>query len=171
MEEYIRGFCGVDGQLLSYGLRDVLEPPAAASDPTYCTNGSNYFTHNEEMIACGSILGSPAVSVSNPEAVGPFTYSFITDRALIWDNMVTIFQVSDSWTYLKPSNKHNGVRMGYKIIYNHYLGPSDINYMASGAEKKLTQCTYTREKINWIFEKYATLHKEQHNILESLKEH
>ena len=43
--------------------------------------------------------------------------------------------------------------------------------MAAGTEKKLTQCTYTGEKRNWTFKKYATFRKEQHNILESLKEH
>ena len=43
--------------------------------------------------------------------------------------------------------------------------------MSYGAEKKLDQCTNTGEKRNWTFEKYNTLHKEQHNILESLMEH
>ena len=47
MEEYIRIFSGVDGQTLIYGLRDNLEHPAAASNPTYRTNGSKYFTHDE----------------------------------------------------------------------------------------------------------------------------
>ena len=47
VEEYIRGFQGVDGQPLSYGLRDGLIAPFATSDPTYCPNGSKYFTHDE----------------------------------------------------------------------------------------------------------------------------
>ena len=61
--------------------------------------------------------------------------------------------------------------MGYKLIYINYLGLNNINQMASGAEKKLAHCTYTGEKINWKFDKYATLHQEKHNILKSLKEH
>ena len=61
--------------------------------------------------------------------------------------------------------------MGYNLIYNNYLGPSNIEHMANVAEKKLAQCTYTGEKRNWILEKYVTLHKEQHNTIESLKEH
>ena len=52
VEEYIRGFRVVDGQPLSYGLRDYLEPPAVANNPTHRANGSKYFTHDEEMIAC-----------------------------------------------------------------------------------------------------------------------
>ena len=79
-----------------------MEPPSAARDPTHRANVRNYFTHDEEMIACGSIISSPAVSRSDPGAAGPFTDSIITDRALIWDKMVAIFQGSDTWTYLTP---------------------------------------------------------------------
>ena len=55
----------------------------------------------------------------DPESVGPFTESFITDRALIWDKMVAIFQGLDVWMYLKLSKKHNNGSMSYKIIYNN----------------------------------------------------
>ena len=47
VEEYIRGFRGVDDQPLSYGLRYSLEPPVATIDPTHYANGSKYFTHDE----------------------------------------------------------------------------------------------------------------------------
>ena len=82
-EDYIRGFRGVDGQPLSYGLRDDLEPPADTSDPIHRASVSKCFTHNEDMIACGLILSGPVVFESVPETVGPFTNFFITDRALI----------------------------------------------------------------------------------------
>ena len=45
------------------------------------------------------------------------------------------------------------------LIYNHYMGASNIYHMVDGAEKKLDQCSYTGEKRNWTFEKYSTLHK------------
>ena len=51
VEKYIRGFCGVYWQPLSYGLRDTFISPVAAIDPTYRANGSEYFTHDEDMIA------------------------------------------------------------------------------------------------------------------------
>ena len=51
VEEYIRVFCGVDGQSLSYGLRDDLIAPVAAIDPTYRDNEREYFTHNKDMIS------------------------------------------------------------------------------------------------------------------------
>ena len=43
--------------------------------------------------------------------------------------------------------------------------------MVSGAEKKLSHWTYTGENINWTFNKYSTLHKDQQKILKSQKEH
>ena len=106
-------------------------------------NGSEYFTHDEEMIARGSILSGPAALRSDPEAVIPLTNSFIIDRSLIWDKVVAIFQGSDAWTYLKRVNKHFDGIMGYKLIYNHYLVQSNIDHMAAGTYKKLVQCTYT----------------------------
>ena len=53
LEEYIRGFCGVYGKPLIYGLMYDFIALVAASDPMYRTNGSEYFTHNEEMITQG----------------------------------------------------------------------------------------------------------------------
>ena len=41
--------------------------------------------------------------------------------------------------------------------------------MAAGVEKKFSQRSYTGENRNLTFEKYATLHKEHHNILDSIK--
>ena len=68
--------------------------------------------------------------VSDPESVRPFTNWLITDRVLIWDKMVSIFQGSDAWTFLNPDKKHCDGRMGYKLIYNHYIGPSNIYHKA-----------------------------------------
>ena len=85
---------------------------------------------------------------SDPKAVGPFTDLFIIDISLIWDKMGAIFQGSDAWTYLNPAKDNCDRIMGYKLIYNHYLCPSNIDHMADGAEKKLSQCTYTGEKRN-----------------------
>ena len=40
VEDYIKGFCVVDGQTLSYGLMDDFISPFDASHPTYRANGS-----------------------------------------------------------------------------------------------------------------------------------
>ena len=43
--------------------------------------------------------------------------------------------------------------------------------MTARAENKLAQCIYTGKKRKRTLEKYATLHKEQNNILKSLIYH
>ena len=73
--------------------------------------------------------------------------------------MVAIFQGLDAWVHLKPDKKHGDVRLVFRIIYNHLFGPIKIYHMADGAEKNITQCSYTGLKRNWIFEKYANLNK------------
>ena len=103
-----------------------MEPTDPASDPTHCANGSEYFTHEEVMIAFGSIHSGPAVSGSDPKSVGPFTDSFITYRKMVCDKIVAIFQGSDACTSMKPSKKYSDVRMIYKLIYIHKLVPSNI---------------------------------------------
>ena len=106
VEKFIIEFRGIYGQPFSYGLSDDLEPPAATSDPMHRANGSKYFTNDEDIITCGLIISVTLVLGSDPEAVGPFSDSFIIDRSLIWEKLVTIFQGSDAWTHLKPPKKH-----------------------------------------------------------------
>ena len=43
--------------------------------------------------------------------------------------------------------------------------------MASKAERRLRDVNYHGEKRNWTFEKYVTVHKEQHHVLTNLEQH
>ena len=67
VEEYIRGFHGVDVQPLIYGLRDDLIALVVTSYIMYRGNGSKYFTQDDEMIAQGFILSGPVVLGTDPE--------------------------------------------------------------------------------------------------------
>ena len=57
-----------------------------------------------------------------PEEIGPFADSFISDRALIWEKMVAIFQGLDALADLMPAKKHRDRRLGFRIIYKSLLG-------------------------------------------------
>ena len=48
---------------------------------------------------------------------------------------------------------------------------NNIGNMAATADHKLINATYRGERRHWDFERYATLHKEQHTILEGLKDY
>ena len=54
---------------------------------------------------------------------------------------------------------------------SHYLAPNNIGNMAARAEHKLINATYIGEGRCSDFERYGTLKKEQHTILEGLKEY
>ena len=169
--EYIHGFRGVDGHPLSYVFNKEMVPPPEADDPAYREPGSTYFTPDEEMLARAPMLSGPAVAGTDPEVVGPFNPSFITDRASVWDKMGSIFSGSPAWTHMKAAKKHRNGRLAERLIYDHYLGPSNIDHMASSCERKLAGASYRGETRGWSFEKFATLHQEQHNIIEGLMEH
>ena len=75
------------------------------------------------------------------------------------------------WMYVKPFQHARDGRGAFLALHDYYLGPYNVNNMASLAEKKLAMTTYSGEHRHWTFEKYVTLHKEQHSILEGLAEH
>ena len=84
-----------------------MEPPVAVSDRMHHSNDSDYFTPDEEMIDSGSIFSGPAVSGSDPEAIGPFSDSFITEKVLIWDKMVEFIKYTLSCDRLFSIDSYN----------------------------------------------------------------
>lgn len=167
IEEYLQQFRGTTGVPLSYVIRHAIQPPSDASDPS-----TNYPTIEHEMIARAPILAPGATGdVTTLETNGPFTQSFITDRSEVWSKLAVIFGNLECWTYAKVARRTRDGRKCFRSVYNHYLGPNNIDHMASKAERKLRDSTYHGEKRNWNFEKYVTTHKEQHHVLLSLESH
>ena len=56
-------------------------------------------------------------------------------------------------------------------MYNHYLGPNNVDNMAPMAERKLETTAYQGEKKRWDFERYVRQHVDQHSVLQGLTEH
>lgn len=54
--------------------------------------------------------------------------------------------------------------MAYFALENHFLGPNNVNHLATKAETTLKSATYNGETRTWNFGKYASLHVEQFNI-------
>jgi hypothetical protein len=167
VEEYLRQFRGVNDVPLSYVVRIALAPKPAVTDPA-----TNYLTLDEEMIARAPILvpGTAGI-IADLEVNGPFTESFMTDRTTAWDKIAVLFQNHEAWTYAKPARRTRNGRAGFFGVYNHFLGPNNVDHMASKAERRLRDVNYHGEKRNWTFEKYVTVHKEQHHVLTNLEQH
>ena len=168
---YIDGHRGVDNHPLGYVIRDQLIPTAAADDPTVRAAGSTYFTHDEELRARATIVDRPVVAGTDPEVIGPFSDTYIADRKKVYELLCSIFQNTTAWIYLKKAKKYQDGRMGYKILFNHYLGPNNVDHMASAAERALSNSSYSGERKGWNFEKLVTHQTEQHGILERLTDY
>jgi len=56
-------------------------------------------------------------------------------------------------------------------LYDHYLGPNNVDIMALAAEKTMQTMVYDGEQKPWDFEKFVNLHKQQHSILDGLVLH
>ena len=167
IEEYLQQFRGTSGVPLSYVIRRRIQPAPDADDPP-----ANYPTLEHEMVARAPILAPGATGdVPTLESNGPFTQSFITDRSEVWAKLAVIFGSVECWTYAKIGRRTRDGRLCFRAVYDHYLGPNNIDHMASRAERKLRDSTYHGERRNWNFEKYVTTHKEQHHVLLSLETH
>ncbi len=56
----------------------------------------------------------------------------------------------------------------YHALFNHYLGPNNVNNQSAALEKALTMISYNGEGHHWNFEKYVMAQKKCHQILEGL---
>ena len=175
IEEHLRAFRGVEKSSLGYVTRDDLFPPATAIDPEWGELGSRYDNIDDELIARMRIIDldvpNVAVTMDHYEENGPFADCFVKDRSRVWDILVAIFSATEAWTVIKTfKSKRNG-RAAWLALWSFYLGPNNLDHMASEAEKSLTTTHYNGESRNFTFDKFAMHMLKQHNIIEGLKTH
>ena len=87
----------------------------------------------------------------SPSVIKPITklWNVICLRVVSSVKIWRQFSACPSLRQLKPDEKHRDGRLGFRIIYNHYLDLSNIDHMEAGVEKKLAQYIYTGEKRNF----------------------
>jgi uncharacterized membrane protein YgcG len=156
IQGWLRGCLGQTKIPLAYVIRAEIAVPAEATDPA-----TNYNSKTDELIARAPIQ----------DAGGGDNEHYLVDRGTVWDLIESITRNDASWTYVKVAQRTRNGRMGYLALESHYLGPNNVNHLASKAEATLKSTTYNGETRTWNFEKYASLHVEQFNILDSLVKH
>jgi hypothetical protein len=85
--------------------------------------------------------------------------------------MANITRAHDCWTYVKPAHHTKDGRHTFLLILNHFLGPNNIDNMASEAEAKLGSVSYTGGRKKWTWENYVQNHAEQHAVLNGLTDY
>lgn len=153
LDEFLRNNLGVTGIPLLYVVRKDVEPTVEPA--------GGFPSLQDEMIERAPIQDANGIS----------TPTFTTDNHRVFELLASLTRDKDCWTYVRPSQRTRNGRLAYMALYDHYLGPNNLDHMASQAEGKLKSTRYYGEKKRWNFEKFARVHVEQHTILEGLALH
>jgi hypothetical protein len=63
---------------------------------------------------------------------------FVNDRRKVWDIMSNICSKHSCFVYIKPAFRTKNARDAYMLLFDHFLGPHNLDNMASASETKLT---------------------------------
>jgi hypothetical protein len=159
IEEYLRSILGERKIPLAYVVRKDEAIPTGNNPAT------SYPTKQDEMImrAPHYSIGDDGVKIPDPV--------YLVNREKVWDIISTITRDHSSWTYVKPAQRTRDGRLAFQNLYQHFLGPNNVDNMATQAEDKLKSTVYNGEQRRWDFERYVNVHKQQHSIMEGLVEH
>jgi hypothetical protein len=108
IHEFFGSVLGETGVPLAYVVRENVEIPPG-TDPL-----EGYITVAEEMIACAP-HGNQA---------------YANDSMEVWSYMVNITRAHECWTYVKPSQRTKDGRRAFLLLWNHFLGPNNVDNMA-----------------------------------------
>ena len=99
------------------------------------------------------------------------TVTFKTDMMKVWGIIYVITRDLDCWTYVKSSKRTREESKAYCDLWDHLLGPYNVDNIASEAERILVAIHYSDECKRFNFERYAKIKKDQYHIFEGIKEH
>jgi hypothetical protein len=149
IREFFDSVPGETGVPLAYVVHENVEIPPG-TDPS-----EGYITVAEEMI----------------ERTPHGNQEYANESMEVWSYMANITRAHDCWTYVKPAQRTKYGRRAFLLLWNHFLGPNNIDNMASEAEAKLGSVSYTGERKKWTWEKYVNIHAEQHAVLNGLTDY
>ena len=99
------------------------------------------------------------------------TVTFKIDMMKVWGLIYETTRDLYCWTYVKSDQRTRDGRKSYRDLWDHFLGLDNVDNMASEAERILVATYYSGECKRLNFERYVKIKKDQHHILEGLKEH
>jgi hypothetical protein len=59
--------------------------------------------------------------------------AYANDSMEFWSYMANITRARDCWTYVKPAQHTKYGRRAFLLLWNHFLGPNNVDNMASEA--------------------------------------
>jgi hypothetical protein len=117
LSEYFMANLGEQGNPLSYAIHPQVDVPPEAGGPS-----TVYGMVDLDMIARGPHTGC--------------AYQIETRK--VWEIMRTACSDHVCYIYIKGTTRAKHGRDAYQCLFDHYLGPKNVNNMASAAESKLS---------------------------------
>ncbi len=119
------------------------------------------------MIARTPILSNDAdihrEDPANLKACGPFVPTFSTDAKKVWAIILACFGLSSAWQYVKKfANQQNGCQ-AWHTLHDHFFGGDKVNTMVDDIILTLKALHYGGDWRTFTFDKYCTVHVDQHN--------
>jgi hypothetical protein len=111
VREFFGSFLVESGVPLAYVVRENVEIPPGTDPSEGC------ITVAEEMISHAP-HGNQA---------------YENDSMEVWSYMANITRAHDCWTYVKPAQRTKDGRCAFLLLWNHFLGPTNVDNMASEA--------------------------------------
>jgi hypothetical protein len=136
--------------------------------PAFGRPGSPYSSVDEELIARAAILrndltqGQLSASLETLENEGPFEPTFLADMVSVFHILHACWGKSSWWTHMKKVKGKNS-RQVWRIMHATLLGGDRITATGSAIVTKLQSFRYEGDRKNFNFDKYVTLHVQQHN--------
>jgi hypothetical protein len=97
--------------------------------------------------------------------------AYANDSMDVWSYMANITRAHESWTYVKPARcTKYGIR-AFLLLWNHFLGPNNVDNMVSEAEAKIGSVSYTGERKKLTWQTYVQIHAGQHAVLNGLTDY
>ena len=122
---------------MAYVVRKDEDIPVAEPD-------GGYATVQDEMIA-----RAPHFTMAGDVRTDDPT--FLVNREKVWEIIAGITREHTCWTHVKPAQRARDGRKAYLALYTQFLGPNNVDNMATQAENKLTSTVYNGEQRRWDF--------------------
>jgi hypothetical protein len=128
IEMYLRSCLGQKEIPLAYVVRRDIAIPEA--DPS-----TNYGSGHDQMIC-----RVPHNNYVN--GVWVYNNTYVENSKIVFNITAKITRDHACWTYVKPAIDNLDGRAAFKGLFDHYLGPNNVDIMALAAEKPMQTTVY-----------------------------
>ena len=101
---------------------------------------------------------------------GPFNLTFLSNAKKVWTILHAQYSASTAWQHVKKYLTTQNGRQVWRTLHTFFFGGDRVSTMHSNIILTLRTLFYSGDHKNYNFNKYCTVHVEQHNQLTALLE-